>query len=815
MGAAGSYPAFDMNRTACLLKGGGLSRVCYSFKDGHPLEYLDVSDNQLTQLPLNLKNLRVIDLSNNKLNELNAQMVQAIESYENLLELKLAHNNLTSLPAIIGKMQNLNKLHLSGNKFTEPPKEIQFIQFLDLSCNKLTYITMTDRLVTLYANFNRLTTLSCLNRSLTTLNISGNDIVTIDDAKFESLQNLDVSSNMLESIDKIMENCPRLEILDISYNKIKHIPALPDRLITLNANDNQISSIDPSFSNLPLLRTIFIFNNNLTSIPRLPKLASRLRIDSNKLTDFPTVESDSIEGIQLMSNMLTDIPNISKTKIQLLYCCDNKISLLSPKNLCNSLISINLSQNSISVLPKELFSLPTLQTLTLNDNFIKEIPPEIEDSKLLQLNISSNPISEMSPLPSTLQCLLAFNCKFTEISTRVRALPFLRVLDMSYNEIKRLVKLDGCANIFFGHNQINEVPELWKDLLLCDLSYNQITKVAISQENTLMQELDLSHNNLKEFVVPGVRDRLKILKLSHNPEFSFRFDFETFPKLDSIDVSCTKVKIPYPPSTLRELLTSDLKFFKSADLNSVNYISPGIGYADLKGYRETMEDSLLVRTDFPAGFDAFAVLDGHGGSATAMEATHLFHQHLSEMKAVTELSIRKMVESLVEDVKKANYEDGCTLCMAIICSGTIFAVNIGDSRMLLVKDKAEFVPLSKDHKPNSRDELERIRKTGNCVANGRTSGILALSRSIGDFGIGGVSSSPDIVVHKIEQGDRKVVICCDGVYDVLSNEEVAKHALRFEDPFESAAFIRNAAFARQTQDNVTSIVIDLARYKQN
>lgn len=812
MGGASSYPAYDMNRTTCLLRGRGLSRVSFSFKDGHPLEVMDLADNQITQLPPNLKRLRVLDLTNNNIIELNAQMIQALESYEGLIELKLSNNNLTYLPSKIGKLQMLTKLHLNGNKFSEPPKEIQFLQYLDISCNKLTYLTITDRMMTLYANFNRLTTLSCLNRNLTTLNICGNDIISIDDAKFESLQNLDISFNKLENIDKLLTNCPKLEILDVSYNKITNIPPLPQRIVTLLANNNIITTVDPSFSNLPLLRTIFIFNNKITSFPALPKSTVVVRLDSNKVKTIAPIVSETIEGIQMMSNELDDIPDISKSKIQLLYCCDNKISLISPNNLCQSLVSINVAQNNISVLPKEIFQLPLLQTLTIHDNFLKEIPAEIATSKLIQINISVNPISKLPALPPTLQWVLAFNCKFTEIDQNIKNLPYLKVLDLSFNDISVLPKLEGVSNIFFAHNKISEMPPLWKDLLLVDLSYNNLSTATIPAECSSLQEFDVSHNNLKDFKYQGIHERLRILKLSHNADLSFKFEYSIFPKLNSIDVTATQIKIPYPPDNMRELLTSDMRFFKSADLVSVNFLSPDVGYSDLKGYRETMEDSLLIRTNLPCNADAFAVLDGHGGSRTAMLTTHYLHIYLQELKSITENSIRKMLEDIVYTVRKSNYDDGCTLCMCIISSGTIFAVNIGDSRMILVKEDSSFEKLSHDHKPTSRDELERIRKAGYWVYNGRTSGVLALSRSIGDFSIGGVSSSPDIIVRKISPGDKKIVICCDGVFDVLDNDEVAKLANIYQNPFEAACLLRNAAFARQTQDNVTSIVIDLAKY---
>ena len=55
--------------------------------------------------------------------------------------------------------------------------------------------------------------------------------------------------------------------------------------------------------------------------------------------------------------------------------------------------------------------------------------------------------------------------------------------------------------------------------------------------------------------------------------------------------------------------------------------------------------------------------------------------------------------------------------------------NVGDSRVIGQSDK--LCVLTRDHKPDHEDELERIEKCGGKVANGRVSG-LACSRSLGD-----------------------------------------------------------------------------------
>ena len=46
-----------------------------------------------------------------------------------LKELELGDNNLTAIPAAIGKMKRLTKLTLNKNKLTELPKEIEYVSW--------------------------------------------------------------------------------------------------------------------------------------------------------------------------------------------------------------------------------------------------------------------------------------------------------------------------------------------------------------------------------------------------------------------------------------------------------------------------------------------------------------------------------------------------------------------------------------------------------------------------------------------------------------------------------------------------------------
>ena len=90
--------------------------------------------------------------------------------------------------------------------------------------------------------------------------------------------------------------------------------------------------------------------------------------------------------------------------------------------------------------------------------------------------------------------------------------------------------------------------------------------------------------------------------------------------------------------------------------------------------------------------------------------------------------------------------------------------------------------LSYDHKPNNELEAKRIVAAGGWVEFNRVNGNLALSRALGDFVFKKndakraeeqiVTAYPDVDVKELTSDHEFILLACDGIWDVLSNEEV-------------------------------------------
>ena len=89
--------------------------------------------------------------------------------------------------------------------------------------------------------------------------------------------------------------------------------------------------------------------------------------------------------------------------------------------------------------------------------------------------------------------------------------------------------------------------------------------------------------------------------------------------------------------------------------------------------------------------------------------------------------------------------------------------------------------MTEDHKPNLPEEKARIEKASGFVKFNRVNGELAMSRALGDFRYKmnpelkvqehQVIPVPDIAIHERSKEDEVGILACDGVWDVLSNEE--------------------------------------------
>ncbi|XP_013681076.2 probable protein phosphatase 2C 75 isoform X1 [Brassica napus] len=185
---------------------------------------------------------------------------------------------------------------------------------------------------------------------------------------------------------------------------------------------------------------------------------------------------------------------------------------------------------------------------------------------------------------------------------------------------------------------------------------------------------------------------------------------------------------------------------------------------------------------------------------------------------------------------------GSTAVAAVLTNGNVVVANTGDSRAVLCRNGMA-IPLSNDHKPDRPDERARIEAAGGrvlVVDGARVEGILATSRAIGDTYLKPmVAWEPEVTSMRREPGDECLILASDGLWDVLSSQlacDIARFCLREDAPSGldlnetateddnegqgssghnpsrsvlAATLLTRLALGRQSNDNISVIVIDL------
>lgn len=217
---------------------------------------------------------------------------------------------------------------------------------------------------------------------------------------------------------------------------------------------------------------------------------------------------------------------------------------------------------------------------------------------------------------------------------------------------------------------------------------------------------------------------------------------------------------------------------------------PAAGTAEMQGWRRAMEDAHNLFPSWAHGYHLYSVMDGHGGSvaATTIKAVlpAVMMKHIKDgmtddaIEAAMVAAYAEMDQLLLSKHGGAVSSCGTTCVTVLISDKKIHCASVGDSRAVL--GRASGLPLAWDHKPENEAEERRIVAGGGHVANNRVNGNLAMSRALGDYMYKEVKDKPsteqlvinvpDVYTVDRSAEDEFVVLACDGIFDVLSNDEV-------------------------------------------
>lgn len=243
-----------------------------AFRNCSSLQDLNLNGNELTQVPLALKDmrlLRTVDLGENSITVIEEP---GFRGMNNLYGLRLISNNIENITRKAFKdLPSLQILNLARNK----------IQFIEKGAFEPAFSVQAIRL-----DGNLLTDIEGLfgaMPNLVWLNMSDNRLSEFDYSQIPvHLQWLDLHKNELTTLGNRLglDNQLYLQTLDASFNRLTKVTptSIPNSIEFLFLNDNQISHVEPH---------CFIHKTNLTRVDLYANQLIGLDIKALRLQPVP------------------------------------------------------------------------------------------------------------------------------------------------------------------------------------------------------------------------------------------------------------------------------------------------------------------------------------------------------------------------------------------------------------------------------------------------------------------------------------------------------------------------------------------------
>lgn len=375
-----NFNAFPPKTQSLLLSGNRLTQFPIGITDLVDLQKLELSYNSVDSLPPNigkLKNLRYLGIQSNQLKYLPS----SIGKLNRLEVMNLKANPLKALPANIGGLAKLEKLDISFCDLTALPNtfsRLKTLKKLDASYNFLSVLPI---------NFYKLKLLDSLSLAKNAITFLPAEI-----GLFQNLRYLNLVSNNLKQLPESFGNLKQLESLNLALNDLVVLPSSFKELISLQTLDlsntdiknREVKTKDP-------FREIYRKDS-----PYAANAGER----ENKITALPTDLGRWSKLRKISLNNQTSLGNEA---------------LLALKTIPSKGYHVEFENGNITRLPEEGWSNFNVGVLNLRNNRIQELPKDIVNAPFLrsynfnQNRLPNKPINQNSYAANKYEKLIWFN----------------------------------------------------------------------------------------------------------------------------------------------------------------------------------------------------------------------------------------------------------------------------------------------------------------------------------------------------------------------------------------------------------------------
>ena len=500
MGGGQSLPPLPEKPPFFALVGQNVDVIPFSIRPDHPVTSMNLQRNKIRFLPGHLTHLKTLILSDNEIPEITEGMKTALATYSVLEVLDLSRNQLTSFDVEIKTLKNLdlsqNRLAVCpqlGGSIVQASMDFNMLKKLTVCSPSLKRFTVSvnsiaeideslrfPALELLDISMNRITSIGNfveLFPVLKSANFSNNMIKSVPEHLSPRLVSINLSQNQIEELPDSIEELEFLELLDVSKNLLKKIGKLPKSLQGLNASQNKI--VEVAELNVPSLENADFSDNQLAHVPQMNEhKCQTVSFRRNRLTDVSLVLAvRTMEQLYLERNNIESLPAelFSLPKLRSLSVSSNCLKSL-PKELENSKLTfLNVSENELTSLPPMPITIETVLAGLCQLTDIDHVFDNCE--RLARLDLSGNKITGTLPSHEALRVLSLSECS-------LEAFPVLP---------PKLTHLD------LSRNRITAMPaDFTSPTLKClDLSCNAITVLPNFQRFPRLSILKLAHNDFE------------------------------------------------------------------------------------------------------------------------------------------------------------------------------------------------------------------------------------------------------------------------------------------------------------------------------
>jgi len=206
----------------------------------------------------------------------------------------------------------------------------------------------------------------------------------------------------------------------------------------------------------------------------------------------------------------------------------------------------------------------------------------------------------------------------------------------------------------------------------------------------------------------------------------------------------------------------------------------------------------------------FAVCDGMGGEDDGEIASLLAVQALlnaegqikssapEQLEATVQTYVRGVCKSIRIETGNSGKRTGTTLALAVICKKGICCFNLGDSRIYKLQ-RSGFWQMTNDHTLAA----EYIRS--GIITKNQAEGVVNGKKLTRCMGIGDVS---DAESYSPIKGNCRILICSDGLTDLLNDSEIETCLRTFPRTSNAADYLLKSALEKGGKDNISVIVLE-------